>query len=469
MSLEKRGPVTLLRSFYQSRAYYFTIIVLSAIGVLLDIEACMSALIICILSVRFLVVKESAGMFYPIMFLIVTMMNAASGDLSRVHYLVYCAVPLIGSMIYNAVKHKKKFHKNSVFISMLVVSGAIMLGGLFSIRAEEYFAIGNLYYIAFLGLFMVALCAFIFTLWDGEDKECLRSEFINSICDSGIFLALVMVMYYLLNSGDVTSTWGISEVIEHSPFRNIAVSYYLLSMPFAFFRSRSKILYLFGGIVIYIACIVSGSRMGLVFGSMQFAVCMVYFIATVEKGRWIYVAVFAVIAAIMVLSLRDILDSYVERLTEDFGSGSFINMNESRIGMIRRAVKDFFSSPIFGKGLGYTGNEDLYAPEQAFDMHWYHNFIGQIIGSLGIVGIIAYMYQFYFRLSMVLKTTTPFGWLVGLMYIGVLLSGITDTGIFTPFPTVFLLNCAFMLLALSEADAKKGKASVRIPRRKKLS
>ena len=415
-------------------------------------EAVAAAIMALILTLQFFFEKNCDRVFYPILFIVITMMNAAGGDLSCVYPLLLCAIPLFTAMIYNVVRNKKKLRKNSAFISMLCVSVALTLGGAFSISAKEYFAIGNLYYVFFLGFGMVGFCAFFSVLFDGSDNESTRREFIRALCDSGMVLAFVLIVYYLLGLNEVTASLPIGENIDHNPLRNIAVSYFFLAMPFAFYCSKEKPVFLLGGVLIYASCILSGSRMGLLFGTAQFIVCMLFFIATVKKRKWLYAVVFVVLLTVLVFSLGDILDSYVERLTEDFGSGNFINVNESRFELMRRSVKDFLSNPIFGRGLGYTGNEDCYMPAQ-FEMHWYHNFVCQIIGSLGILGIVAYMYQLYSRVMLIFKRPSSFGWLVGLMYVGALMSGITDTGIFTPFPTVFLLSFAFILVA-KETDAQ---------------
>ena len=70
---------------------------------------------------------------------------------------------------------------------MLATSAAVTAGGLFSISAEEYFEIGNMYYIVFLGFGMTLLCAVLYTLWDGEDVKKLQYEFIRAVCDAGIY------------------------------------------------------------------------------------------------------------------------------------------------------------------------------------------------------------------------------------------------------------------------------------------
>lgn len=444
MLCEKSRLADALRRFYSSNAYFAVCILLASASVVFNYEIAAAAIMIVLLAAQFFVQRDCSKMFYPILFMIVTLVNIMGEDIQRASWLVLGIVPIFAGIIYNIVVYKKKFRKNKIFLPMLATSAAVTAGGLFSISAEEYFEIGNMYYIVFLGFGMTLLCAVLYTLWDGEDVKKLQYEFIRAVCDAGIFLGAVMLLYYLLNLNEFTKTHQLLEILADNPFRNVAVCFYLLSMPFAFFCSRKKQVYILGGILIFVACLISGSRMGLLFGTAEFLICMVYLIA-ISKRKLLNGILFAVLIVAVFFMSDEVLYLYLGRGVE-IGDG-FINLGESRIELMRRSLADFFSSPVFGKGLGYTGNEDCYKPE-LFEMNWYHNFICQIVGSLGIVGIVAYVYQFYVRLDLLLNRTTSFGWLIFLMYVGVLMSGITDTGIFAPFPTVFLMNTAFMLVAL---------------------
>ena len=448
MVLDDTKRPSVVERFYTSDVYLLLCVLVSALGVVFNYELISAGAMILLLSGQFIAVRDTGRMFYPISFLAVTLMNLDGDAIGSGAWLAIGLVPIFGSMIYNVIRYRKRFHYNGIFTPMFAVSVAITLGGAFSISREEYFDIGNLYYVLFLGFAMLLLCQFLYILWDGEHTEKLKGEFIRAMCHSGSFLGAVMVMYYALNLTEFTRTQQIVEVLAHNPFRNVAVSYYILTMPFVFYCAREKMAYMLGGVLVYVACLISGSRMGLLFGSVQFFVCMIYFILTARKRKWIYAGVLAALVAGVLIMKDEILYFYLGRT--EFGDG-FISMGESRIEMMKRSLFDFTDAPIFGQGLGYTGNEDCYAP-RLFEMHWYHNFICQIAGSLGIVGILAYMYQFYYRLELLLKRTNYFGWLVCLMYVGVLMIGIVDTGIFTPFPTVLLLNCAFMIAAKDKRE-----------------
>lgn len=454
MHIENKGPLGMLTRFYTSNFYVFLCAVLALAGIMFCDAIIAATLIIVMMSGQFFVLRDSSRMFYPLTFLIMLLVNLSGENIERGSMLVFGAVPVIGGMIYNIIKHKKRFRPTMLFLPMAAVSVAVTVGGAFSITKEEYFEIGNLFYVGTLGFVMMLLCMLLFTLFDGEDAKTLQDSFVGAMCDSALLLGFVILYYYISNLSEFASDHQTVTELAHNPMRNVAVSYFMLAMPFAFYRAKDNAVYLLGGIFLWGTCLLSGSRTGLLFGSMQFFICMVAFIITSKKHRWLWAGILAGLVAVALVLKDDIFYMYLGRLEEDFGTGSFINPHESRFLLFKRAVEDFFSAPVFGRGLGYTGNEDIYVP-RLFEMNWYHNFICQIAGSLGLFGIAAYMYQLYYRMQLLLKRPFVFCIPIGLMYIGALLSGITDTGIFTPFPTVFLLNCAFMITVISRRQKEQ--------------
>jgi hypothetical protein len=134
---------------------------------------------------------------------------------------------------------------------------------------------------------------------------------------------------------------------------------------------------------------------------------------------------------------------------------SFFNINDPRVQMMKRGLGNFNKYPIFGHGLGYTGNTDIYNPVKGA-MEWYHMMIPQIVAGLGIIGVLAYGYQFYLRCKITLislksntgnnrvATVTLF-----LSYLGVLLMSQVNPGLFCPFPYSIM---AVMIFTLLEED-----------------
>ncbi len=438
----------LLYRFYSAEyAYIATCLAVAVLGVIFGIEVFASCILILLVTGQLAVLRESAKMFYPLLLVISMMMKLTGSGISEGWVLLFFIIPFFAAFFYNIKAQGKRFRWNPVFLPMIAVSVAISIGGLFSISPADHFDISNMFYVVFLGFGMVGVCAIIYTLWDREDVDVLRAEFIRAIAHSGIFVGFIVLYFYVQNFSEFLRTFRVVEALSHNPFRNVAVSYFILAMPFVFFCSRKRPVYFFGGLFLFIACIMSGSRMGLLFGCAEFFICILYYIAMSGKRRKLYSIILGIVIVIALIFADDVIMLYLGR--DGLGRG-FFRSNESRVELMYRAMRDFKSNPIFGTGLGFRGNEDCYTP-RFLEMHWYHNFVCQIMGSLGLVGIAAYLYQYYVRLKLLLCRSSSFGWVVCLMYLGVLMTSLTDTGIFTPFPTMLLLNCAFMLIAKQQA------------------
>ena len=119
---------------------------------------------------------------------------------------------------------------------------------------------------------------------------------------------------------------------------------------------------------------------------------------------------------------------------------------EVRLQLFERAFQDFNHNPIFGTGLAYMGNRDVH-PSAKFALCWYHCEPLQIMGSLGIVGIIAYANQLFDRFVILLKKKTIFSVTVLVSYVGLEMMSIVNPGIFCPLPYLFLI---ILMLAIVE-------------------
>ena len=123
----------------------------------------------------------------------------------------------------------------------------------------------------------------------------------------------------------------------------------------------------------------------------------------------------------------------------------FDNKSEVRWKLLARGFEDFAKNPLFGSGLGYCGNADLFAGKQG-TINWYHIFISQVVGGLGIAGILAWGYQLYTRACLSLRVwrTTDFGF--ALCYFGLFLMSQVNPGEFCPVPYAFLAVCFFVAI-----------------------
>ena len=78
-------------------------------------------------------------------------------------------------------------------------------------------------------------------------------------------------------------------------------------------------------------------------------------------------------------------------------------------------------------------------------MVFYHNSLLQILGSMGLMGLAAYGTLLWGRVRLLLRGGEA-AHLVGLFYLGMQLTSLTNPGLFCPLPSAMLTVLAFAVL-----------------------
>ena len=109
------------------------------------------------------------------------------------------------------------------------------------------------------------------------------------------------------------------------------------------------------------------------------------------------------------------------------------------------------------------GNRDIFK-NKAGALCWYHCEPIQIAASFGVVGIIAFVYQFIKRNMLIWKKATLFNMTVFLSYISLEMMSLVNPGILCPVP--YLLLITLFLVIVEKCD--DGETQERIPIFKKF-
>ena len=187
----------------------------------------------------------------------------------------------------------------------------------------------------------------------------------------------------------------------------------------------------------------AGSRGGWVLGTVELVICLAAAIILMEFERHKRIVLgiiglgFVACGIVAIFALSDRIVTVKV--------GEFISHDEARIKLIARAFEDFMSNPVFGRGLGYTGNYDVFKGRPA-TICWYHMLIPQVVGSMGLVGIFCYSKQIGDRFKMILTKPDAYTWTLGLSYIGLLLMTQVNPGEFCPMPYAFVTMTTFVML-----------------------
>lgn len=359
------------------------------------------------------------------------------------------AIVAIFSILFHFIVFKQKIIIGNTFLGLVAVSLALLCGGIGYIDPKNYFCSSSLYYTIFLGIGMTIFYLLFKSQLLVTRKYSASKKLATILYIMGAF-ACVVVLFIVYQAR--LQSLSHNNII-YQPSNNLS-TFLLFALPCPFFFARTNRLHIISPFLFYFCILIIHSRGGILMGTILLSVCIILFAIYDRNNRIIYIitlSVFICITSIVALS-------YFEKIF-DYTITNFFNFNDPRVLMMTRGLKGFPKYPIFGHGLGHTGNLDLYSPVKGA-MKWYHMIIPQIVASLGIIGILAYGYQLFLRIKTVINaikietnrdrcaTIALF-----LSYIGVLLMSQVNPGLFCPLPYSLIAVMIFAVLD-GKADYK---------------
>ena len=355
--------------------------------------------------------------------------------------LLWLSPPVIFAIIFHFVIYKKRISIGENFWGSCTVALAVTLGGLFSISLEDYFRPISLYYVFALGIGMLvgylAMRSSLESRPIGESSE----RFAVFMYLWGVFAAFMILQHLVENWSEIAA----SDALPYIQWSNNISTVIMFALPFPFYFALKRPIHLISGYTMYAALLLASSRGGLLFGTAEMIIITIY-VLFAPKRRLTGAIVSAVsLGALLILYLNlggiyELLE--IEELIAD---GSFIASGESRITLLRRSIEDFKSNFWFGRGLGYQGNIDAYEPKKGA-LYFYHMMIPQIIGSMGVCGIVGYLYQFALRVRTILKRINAYNLCLFISYLGIFMMSQVNPGEFCPLPYGFVTVALFVIL-----------------------
>ena len=347
-----------------------------------------------------------------------------------------------GALAAHFALYRRPFVWGKAGWAILAVSVAATVGGLGAISAKEYFAGGTLYHMAMLGFGMLLLYIWLSSAAAGDKDGQLERFISNLMLTIGLLAAFMVLHLYLTRLPTLIKK---PQIVEFQ-WRNNVSTFLMLAMPFPFYKAFKKPAWLLAGLAMYLATLLSSSRGGMLFGTIELGMCVLFVLLADKKRRWVYLGVVALAVAAIIISLPRLVPFFWPVLTR-FIDSVFNSEQEVRMQLYKRAVKDFLAHPVFGVGLGYMGNRDLH-PSKTFALCWYHNAPLQIIGSMGLVGAAAYLYQYVMRVKIFLRRrVTKFRMTLFLSWVGLEMMSLVNPGVFAPVPYLMILT---MLVVVAE-------------------
>ena len=367
-----------------------------------------------------------------------------------IRFIPFYAVVLC-CVVFHLIYYFTKPTFGPTFPGLVAVTVALTLGGIGSLSVSAYFRPMNLYYVLCLGILMPVLYLVVKPRADAE----ARDRFTRGLFLAGCLAAYSVLLFY-------TRGWAEFRLTYHALYfqsSNNLATFLMISLPIGFLYSKENRALIFVPILQYIALLFCNSRGGTVLGTAEFFALLLFFCFYRSDlfRRICFIATLLLIVVLAVALFPRVLTFYrFDEKIENFSSLSIpqlmkaaffkvIDNGEARVGLIDRSFEDFKSNPVFGVGLGYTGNEDLYHPVKGA-MNWYHMWLPQIWGSLGIIGLLCFGYQLFLRARLAFSRREFPEVTLSLCYAGLLLMSQVNPGEFCPFPYGVIATVIFILI-----------------------
>ncbi len=413
------------------------------------------AAFIIFLCLQFLFCRHLTSTLLPF-FLTLTMPLKCYNSYNEFITFVPLAIPFILALLIRIfVLYPAPFHKTSVYRSYVPATIAVTLGGLGTLTFSDYIAVS--FYIAGLGIGILILCYILGTQYQNEPNYNMADEVERAMCFLAIFSIFMVAHFYYITMAHHAETMPWKQVFQEKfrllyfQWRNNISTTLMIAMPFLFSRAHKHLFYLPIGLLSFVTLIFSNSRGGILFGSLEFIACFILYIVK-ERRRVMRIVMylFCAVVAFGAFQFKHHLPKIKEalwRITNLFDKEAM--MQESRFRLIGRAWQDFLRNPLFGSGLGYQGNVDIYNPAKG-SLYFYHSAPLQIIGSMGILGIFAYGYQLWMQSKLLWRVHTKFSATVALSIASLWGMSMVNPGVFSPVPFAVTIP---ILLVVSEKSA----------------
>lgn len=427
-------PIT---KFWNSPLYFVLLFILGLFLYSFVPSVSAVALMGIILSIFMLFCEDILATTLPFMMMMVMGVRCYK-DLTVYKVDLWVAVIMAICLIVHLIIYAKPVKIGRSFIGLVLVTIATACGGIGSISCEEYCNPVSLYYAYGLGFGMLLTYVIVKTHAISTKGHSPLKKLGRILYVTGLFMGYAILFYYF--SHDTVFADGFA--IPFLSWRNYASTVLLVCMTVPCYYAIRSDLHILSIFFMYFAMIMTGSRSGLFFGAVLLVGCIAYLFKYNKKKRRVYFMVL-LIGAIPFVILCFVL---VQALFSDrIVDGTLIYWQDSRISFFERALEDFFSNPFFGQGLGYQGNADVFMGVPG-SMVFYHNYVAQIIGSMGLLGIFAYIVLVYDRLSILTKRFSARTATFVMGYVGVLLMSMTNPGEFTPIPCELIVVIIFALV-----------------------
>jgi O-antigen ligase len=304
--------------------------------------------------------------------------------------IICIACLMIGTMIFRCIKNRSNYKTGKMYIPLIVLSVGIILSGIGRAYYLESLAFGGLMALSYVGIYLLFMGCL--NEFDG------MFDFMATLLTAVAFLVAMQVallyVEHIAKGGDFDGYWKGSILVGWG-ISNNAGAVLALALPFTLFkveRTKNFLPYLLISLFALAMLAFTLSRTSILFGLPVYAILYVKALIKSPQRSRIFLTTIIVVSTgiILLMALTAFTDlssafSYFEGL---FNKNKRPGLS-GRDKLWKQAWQFFLDSKIFGEGFARSFHEPLLSNENSLFQSLFHNFIFQVFGSGGIVGVIS--------------------------------------------------------------------------------
>lgn len=401
---------------------------------------------------------SAAMLIFCIFFFVITDKEISFSGFSIWHLIVL--LPLIGAVI-NLIRFKSDFEMRGFSLSVTLCLLPWLFMGM-GVKNREASRVALCITVAVL--FVVFYLFFASTL-RVEGKK-LSEKLAHMMLIAGTILFFQILTFYarLGSIQQISKMLGQNDIPLHLGWggRNNVSTLLSLLMPVTFYFSTKKnkysFMFIFYGILQYIAVLLTKSRGAVVFSSLFMPVLIIYSIISSKNKKYAIIS-YALIAS-LVISIYFTNKGLIDKLFSRFAQNGLDD--NGREQLFTEGISLFIKNPLFGAGFDYKSDVYYQLISYSNGPAYYHSTFIQIFASFGIFGGIFYFNLYYWRYRLVFTDLDSLKFAIFIGMIIFELYNMVDTNFFQPQGYLIML---FISLVMEKNLSKEQTMPLLLPKK----
>lgn len=428
---ENKNAFSKLKKFAYSDLYFILLAAIVVVGWSSKISALGFFALVIVSSVMLVVLDDILPLFANVFFAPLMLYSDNIND-----YLIVWPIfiPLVIAVIIFVITNFKnqRFKFGKMFIPQLLVSVALLIGGVGTVSKEGYL---SAFPVAFVLGFGVLICYVIASHYlKVDEKRDYPLIFSKAMMYLGIAVSIQMIIALAQNTIPY-SEWDVNALNLGWGNRNNAATILIITIPLTIYlstRYRKSILYLLFASLQIFCLFMTISRGAIIVGLIEIVLALI--IAVIKApNRKLYLYSLLVGFIITLIAYLASMSEFNQIISATFKYLDWVDRKD----LYSEAALLFKAHWFIGVGVGYIGTNYEIA---ALNFYYFHSTLFQVIACMGIVGVIAYVVYYVYRFGTLFRNIrNAYSLFTLVAWLGFEAFSMMDTGTFVPFPNMILI------------------------------